>query len=196
METMADNFVHESACVDEGVIIGRGTRIWHFSHLLSRTVIGDNCVVGQNVMIGPDVHIGQGCKIQNNVSVYKGVELEEDVFCGPSMVFTNVTIPRAFIDRKAEFKRTLVKRGASIGANATILCGNTIGQYAIVAAGAVVTTNVRAYELVAGVPARHVGWVCRCGNTLKPVGETESATCRFCRRRYNMEADKVLVAQE
>ncbi|MCS7201940.1 MAG: N-acetyltransferase, partial [Dictyoglomus sp.] len=150
-------FVHESSYVDEPVEIGEGTKIWHFCHILPYTTIGKNCVIGQNVMIGPRVKIGNNVKIQNNVSIYEGVELEDDVFCGPSCVFTNVINPRAFIERKSEFKKTIVKKGATIGANATIICGVTIGEYAFVGAGAVVTKDVPPYALVVGVPARQVG---------------------------------------
>jgi UDP-2-acetamido-3-amino-2,3-dideoxy-glucuronate N-acetyltransferase len=159
-------FVHESAYVDSPVELGEGAKIWHFSHVLPRTKIGANAVLGQNVVAGPDVTIGANCKIQNNVSIYKGVTLEDGVFCGPSCVFTNVLTPRAEIERKNEFAPTLVKRGATIGANATIVCGNTIGAYATVAAGAVVTKDVADYALVAGVPARRIGWVSRTGERL------------------------------
>jgi len=158
--------VHETACVDDGCDIGEGTKIWHFSHVLRGSRVGKNCVIGQNVMIGPDVVIGERCKIQNNVSLYKGVTLEDGVFCGPSCVFTNVLTPRAEIERKNEFRATLVKRGATIGANATILCGTTLGPYCFVAAGAVVTKDVSAFALVAGMPARRIGWVSRAGERL------------------------------
>ena len=178
-------FVHETAVVDEGAVIGRGTRIWHFTHVLRGSVIGENCVLGQNVVVGPDVRVGNNCKIQNNVSVYKGVTLEDDVFCGPSMVFTNVINPRAFIERKHEFKPTRVGRGATIGANATVVCGVTIGEYALVGAGAVVTRDVAPYALVVGVPARHCGWVCWCGSTLRHDGrEAHTWTCA-CGRAYD-----------
>jgi UDP-2-acetamido-3-amino-2,3-dideoxy-glucuronate N-acetyltransferase len=160
--------IHESAYVDLPCEIGAGTRIWHFSHILRDCVIGRDCSVGQNVMIGPSVTIGDNCRIQNNVSVYSGVELEDRVFCGPSCVFTNVTNPRAEIERKSEFKRTLVKRGATIGANATIVCGHTLGAYSFIAAGAVVTSDVRDYALMVGVPARHIGWMSRAGARLGP----------------------------
>jgi UDP-2-acetamido-3-amino-2,3-dideoxy-glucuronate N-acetyltransferase len=160
--------IHESAFVDEPCEIGAGTRIWHFVHILPRTRIGRNCTLGQNVMVGPDVTIGDACKIQNNVSVYKGVTLEDGVFCGPSCVFTNVNNPRADIERKDEFRPTLVKRGATIGANATIVCGHTIGEYAFIAAGAVVTADVPAFALMAGVPARRLGWISRDGERLGP----------------------------
>jgi UDP-2-acetamido-3-amino-2,3-dideoxy-glucuronate N-acetyltransferase len=159
-------FVHPSAVIDADVAIGSGTRIWHFSHVLGGSDIGANCVIGQNVMIGPRVHIGNGCKIQNNVSLYEGVMLEDDVFCGPSAVFTNVVAPRAFIDRKKEFRPTLVKRGATIGANSTIICGTTIGPYAMVAAGAVVTRDVSPFSLVVGAPARFRAWIGRSGERL------------------------------
>ena len=159
-------FVHESAYVDEEVEIGEGTKVWHFCHILNGSKLGKDCVLGQNVMIGPDVSIGDGCKIQNNVSVYKGVTLQEAVFCGPSCVFTNVHNPRADVERKDEFRETVVGRGATIGANATIICGNNIGAYSFVAAGAVVTKDVPEFAIVAGVPARRTGWVSHAGEIL------------------------------
>lgn len=159
-------FIHETAVADANVAIGENTKIWHFSHVLGNSKVGARCSIGQNVSIGPDVTIGNGCKIQNNVSVYKGVTLEDDVFCGPSMVFTNVLTPRAFVERKNEFAETLVKKGATIGANATIVCGHDIGEYAMVGAGAVVTKNVPAYALVVGNPARRIGWVSKTGERL------------------------------
>jgi UDP-2-acetamido-3-amino-2,3-dideoxy-glucuronate N-acetyltransferase len=158
--------IHVSSYVDEPVSIGQGTVVWHFCHVLGEVSIGKNCSIGQNVMIGPKVAIGNGCKIQNNVSLYQGVVLEDDVFCGPSCVFTNVTNPRSFVSRKAEFKTTHVGRGATIGANSTILCGNSIGPYAFVAAGAVVTKDVTSFALVAGLPARRIGWMSRTGERL------------------------------
>jgi UDP-2-acetamido-3-amino-2,3-dideoxy-glucuronate N-acetyltransferase len=159
--------VHESAYIDDpNAQIGEGTRIWHFCHILPETSIGPRSSLGQNVMVGPRVKIGTDCKIQNNVSIYEGVELEDGVFCGPSCVFTNVTNPRAQIERKCEFRRTLVKRGATIGANATIVCGHTLGEYAFIAAGAVVTSDVPAYALMAGVPAKRIGWMSRAGARL------------------------------
>ena len=158
--------VHESSYVDEPVTIGEGTAIWHFCHVLGEVSIGRNCSIGQNVMIGPRAKVGDGCKIQNNVSLYEGVVLEHDVFCGPSCVFTNVTNPRAHVSRKTEFKITLVQRGASIGANATIVCGNTLGKYSFVGAGAVVTKDVPAYALVVGNPARRIGWMSQAGERL------------------------------
>ncbi len=160
--------IHESAYVDPGVTLGEGTKIWHFVHILPGCAIGRDVVLGQNVMAGPNVRIGDGCKVQNNVSLYEGVELEDDVFCGPSCVFTNVFNPRAAVNRKAEFRRTLVRRGATIGANATIVCGVTIGEYAFIAAGAVVTRDVPAHALVVGSPARRTGWMSRAGEKLGP----------------------------
>ncbi len=166
---MSDIFVHPSAIVDDGVVLGEGTKIWHFSHVLAGSRIGARCVVGQNVMIGPRVVIGSGCKVQNNVSLYEAVTLEDEVFCGPSCVFTNVLTPRAFVERKSEFAPTLVKRGATIGANATIVCGVTIGRYAMIGAGAVVTKDVGDHALVVGNPARRRGWVSRTGEVLGPA---------------------------
>ncbi len=171
--------IHQSAYIDEPCEIGTGTRIWHFAHILPRTRIGANCSLGQNVMVGPEVSVGGGCKIQNNVSIYQGVTLEDGVFCGPSCVFTNVNNPRAEIERKEEFRPTLVQRGATIGANATIVCGHTIGQYAFIAAGAVVTRDVPPFALMAGVPARRIGWVSHAGERLGP-----DLVCPRSGRRY------------
>lgn len=171
--------IHESAWVDEPVSIGRDTKIWHFCHLLPEVVVGERCSIGQNVMIGPRVSIGNGCKIQNNVSIYEGVTLEDDVFCGPSCVFTNVTAPRAFVSRRSEFQPTIVRKGATIGANATIVCGHEIGAYAFIAAGAVVTHDVAPFALMAGVPARRIGWVSRAGERLDA-----SLTCPRDGSRY------------
>jgi acetyltransferase-like isoleucine patch superfamily enzyme len=171
--------IHESSFVDEPCEIGAGTRIWHFAHILPRTRIGRDCSFGQNVMIGPDVTVGDGCKVQNNVSLYKGVTLEDGVFCGPSCVFTNVNNPRAEVERKDEFRPTLVKRGATIGANATIVCGHTVGEYAFIAAGAVVTQDVPPFALVAGVPARRIGWMSHAGEKLGP-----DLVCARSGRRY------------
>lgn len=159
-------FIHESAYVDEPCEIGSGTKLWHFVHVLSGCSIGKDCVLGQNVMVGPDVRLGNHCKIQNNVSLYKGVELEDEVFCGPSCVFTNVNNPRAGIERKEEFRGTVVKRGVTIGANATIICGHTLGEYCFIAAGAVVTDDVPAFALMAGVPAKRIGWMSKAGEQL------------------------------
>ncbi len=158
--------VHESSYVDEPAEIGEGTVVWHFSHILQNVKVGRFCVIGQNVMIGPDVSVGNNCKIQNNVSIYQGVVLHDDVFCGPSCVFTNVTNPRAHVSRKAEFQTTVVQQGATIGANATIVCGHQIGRYAFVAAGAVVIDDVPDFALVAGVPARRIGWMSKSGERL------------------------------
>jgi UDP-2-acetamido-3-amino-2,3-dideoxy-glucuronate N-acetyltransferase len=163
---MNDIYIHPSAIVDEGANIGENTKIWHFSHIYSSASIGNNCVIGQNVMIGPNTLIGNGVKIQNNVAIYEGVILEDEVFCGPSMNFTNVLTPRAFVERKSEFLTTRVGRGASIGANATIVCGNRIGKYAMIGAGAVVTKPVLNHALVVGNPAKHVGWVSKSGEVL------------------------------
>ena len=174
-------FIHPLAVIDDGAEIGRGTRIWHFSHVLKNSRIGENCVIGQNVSIGPDVTIGDRCKIQNNVSVYPGVTLEDGVFCGPSCVFTNVMNPRAEIERKNEFRPTLVKRGATIGANATIVCGLRLGEYCFIAAGAVVTKDVPPFALMAGVPARRIGWV---GHSGEPLGK--DLICPREGRRYRL----------
>lgn len=172
-------FVHESAYVDDGAVIGAGSKVWHFAHVLPGTVVGARCVLGQNVMAGPDVTIGDGCKVQNNVALYKGVALAEDVFCGPSCVFTNVLTPRAHVERKDEFAPTPVGRGATIGANATIVCGHRLGAYCMVAAGAVVTRDVPDYALVAGVPAQRIGWVSRSGERLG-----DDLTCPRTGERY------------
>jgi UDP-2-acetamido-3-amino-2,3-dideoxy-glucuronate N-acetyltransferase len=179
--------IHESSYIDDPATIGAGTVIWHFCHILGEVTIGRNCSIGQNAMIGPRVHVGDGCKIQNNVSIYEGVTLEDDVFCGPSCVFTNVTNPRAFVSRKAEFKPTLVKRGATIGANATIVCGHVIGAYALVGAGAVVTHDVPNFALVTGVPAKHVGWISKAGERLGP-----QLVCPRDGSRYRQVADHLL----
>ncbi len=173
--------IHKSSYVDDGAVLGRGTKIWHFCHILPRTVIGENCSIGQNVMIGPNVRIGNGCKIQNNVSIYDGVELADDVFCGPSCVFTNVNNPRADVSRKDEFRKTPIGRGVSIGANATIVCGHSLGEYCFIGAGAVVTKNVPAFALMAGNPARRIGWISRAGERLG-----SDLVCPRTRRRYEL----------
>lgn len=183
-------FVHPTAVVDEPCEIGDGTRIWHFSHVMARSKIGRDCTLGQNVHVAPGVQIGNNNKIQNNVSLYTGVELEDDVFCGPSMVFTNVINPRSQIVRKDEYRRTLVKRGATLGANSTIICGVTIGEYGFVAAGAVVTRDVPAYALVMGVPGEQAGWMCRCGIRLELSGQ--KAVCKSCGTAYVLEQDHLL----
>lgn len=175
-------FAHETAVVDAPSEIGAGTKIWHFSHVMRDSKIGARCNIGQNVVISPQCVVGDNVKIQNNVSIYEGVELEDDVFCGPSSVFTNVLNPRSHVSRKHEYRRTLVKRGSSIGANATIICGVTLGEYAFIGAGAVVTADVPAYGLMVGVPARRVGWMCQCGERLHPnVGR---AACGVCGATY------------
>jgi UDP-2-acetamido-3-amino-2,3-dideoxy-glucuronate N-acetyltransferase len=187
-------FVHPSSIIDDHVQIGEDTKIWHFSHVLKNTNIGKKCSIGQNVMIGPNVDIGDNVKIQNNVSVYEGVVLEDDVFCGPSMVFTNVTNPRSHWPRKDEFKKTLVKKGSSIGANATIICGNTIGRYAFIGAGALVNKDLPDFALVYGVPARVHGWMCYCGVQLDLSASPDSkekAECGSCGRKYKKDRLKV-----
>jgi UDP-2-acetamido-3-amino-2,3-dideoxy-glucuronate N-acetyltransferase len=161
-----DVFVHESSYIDDNVKIGKGTKIWHFSHILSHCNIGENCSLGQNVVVGPNVCVGDNVKIQNNVSIYEGVTLEDGVFCGPSCVFTNVNNPRSEIVRKDEYRKTIVRRGASIGANATIVCGYDLGEFSFIAAGAVVTKSVPAYALMAGVPAKRIGWISKAGGRL------------------------------
>ena len=187
-------FSHATACIDDNVEIGTGTKIWHFSHVLKGSNVGENCIIGQNVVIGPDVIVGDRCKIQNNVSVYKGVTLEDDVFCGPSCVFTNVYNPRAFIERKTEFRRTLVGKGATIGANSTIVCGVTIGRYGLIGAGAVVKSDVIDHAIVAGVPAKQIGWACKCGTTLK--FDSETARCAYCGNEYGLENGKLFDCKE
>jgi UDP-2-acetamido-3-amino-2,3-dideoxy-glucuronate N-acetyltransferase len=177
--------IHASAVVGAGAVIGAGTRIWHFCHVMDGAVIGERCVLGQNVFVAKGSRIGNNVRLQNNVAVYAGVTLEDDVFCGPSMVFTNVVNPRAHVSRKDEFKPTLVRRGASIGANATIVCGTTLGEYCFVGAGAVVTRDVPAYALVTGVPAKRTGWVCSCGVKL-PSGKG-TLQCVACGLRYSLD---------
>ena len=182
-----DVYIHDTAHVDHDVTIGAGTKIWHFTHVLSRASIGKNCVIGQNVMIGPEVSIGDRCKIQNNVSVYKGVVLEADVFCGPSCVFTNVNTPRAHIERKNEFQITHVGRGVTIGANATIVCGVTLGEYAFIGAGAVITKDVPPHALVVGNPGKQIGWVSHAGELL-----SDNLICPREKRRYRIASDNRL----
>ncbi|MDD3945928.1 MAG: DapH/DapD/GlmU-related protein [Bacteroidales bacterium] len=172
-------FVHDSSFVDENVTIGPGTKIWHFCHIQKGAIIGDNCSLGQNVNVANNVLIGKGVRIQNNVSVYEGVELEDNVFCGPSCVFTNVTIPRSHYPVHGIYDKTLIKWGASLGANSTVVCGHTVGRCALVAAGAVITKNVKDHALMAGVPARQIGWVCECGYRLD-----ENQTCPRCGKKY------------
>lgn len=181
-------FIHESSYVDEPCEIGQGTKIWHFSHIMKDTKIGENCNIGQNVVISPDVVLGNGVKIQNNVSVYTGVICEDDVFLGPSCVFTNVINPRSFISRKDEYRKTIVKKGASIGANATIVCGHNIGKYAFVAAGSVVTKDIPDYALVMGNPARVKYYVCECGNRMDFINNEFKCSCK---REYTLNQKEI-----
>ena len=184
---MTDYFAHETACIDEGARIGPGTKIWHFSHIMPNAIIGNKCNIGQNVVVSPGCRIGDNVKIQNNVSIYTGVILEDDVFCGPSMVFTNVINPRSHIERKSEYQETLVKRGASIGANATVVCGHTLGAYCFIGAGAVVTRDVPDFALIVGNPGRLRGFVCFCGEKLPfdaDAGQSAEGHCAACGKRY------------
>ena len=204
---MSPPFIHESSYVDDGATIGEDTKIWHFCHVLAGAVIGDRCNLGQNVVVMSGTKLGNNVKVQNNVSIYEGVELEDDVFCGPSMVFTNVINPRSHVSRKHEYRRTLVQRGASIGANATVVCGVTLGAYCLVGAGAVVSRDVKPYALVVGVPARQIGWVCQCGERLNVDGRLAGSRepraagdgslgveCAACGSLYFLTGD-VLTAQ-
>jgi len=192
---MAKFFAHESSFVDENVKIGNNTKIWHFSHILSGSNIGDNCSFGQNCVVGPKVNIGNGVKVQNNISIYEGVEVEDDVFLGPSMVFTNVTNPRAFIVRREEFKKTIMKKGCSVGANATIVCGVTIGEYALIGSGTVVNKDVKPYALMVGVPAKQIGWVSKAGNTLK-FDDKNIAIDSFDNSKYKIENNNLILIEE
>lgn len=188
---MEKYFVHESSYVDKDVSIGEGTKIWHFSHIQSGVSIGENCSFGQNVNISNNVQIGNHVKVQNNVSIYEGVELEDYVFCGPSMVFTNDLTPRAKYPKGSMgYKKTLLKKGVTVGANATIVCGHTLGRWSMVAAGAVVTKDVPDYALVAGIPAKQIGWVCECGEVL-----SKDFRCSSCRREYNLLENKLIMCK-
>ena len=187
-------FVHQSSYVDEGATIGRGTRIWHFCHVNQGAVIGERCSLGQNVVVMPGTRLGNNVKVQNNVSIYEGVECEDDVFLGPSMVFTNVSHPRSHVSRKHAYQRTTVRRGATVGANATIVSGNELGEYAFVAAGAVVTRDVPPHGLVAGIPARVIGWMCQCGERLPldaRLEEGASTICNVCGANYTIRGGQV-----
>lgn len=186
---MSAPMIHESAYVDEGAVVGAGTRIWHFCHVMPGAVIGARCSLGQNVVVMNGTRLGDNVKVQNNVSIYAGVELEDDVFCGPSMVFTNVVNPRSHVSRKDEYRRTLVRRGASIGANATIVCGITLGEYCMVGAGAVVTRDVPPHALVVGVPARRTGWACACGALLTGAGP--AYRCTECAAEYRAAGERL-----
>lgn len=187
---MNDFFAHETAVVDDGCIIGRGTRIWHFSHIMPNSVIGEKCIIGQNVVVSPNVILGNNVKVQNNVSIYTGVVCEDDVFLGPSMVFTNVVNPRSFIERKSEFKTTVVRKGASIGANATIVCGNEIGAYSLIGAGSVITRPVPPYALMVGNPARQIGWVSEHGYRLE-FDKDGVAWCEEEQQSYRLANNQV-----
>jgi len=189
---MSNYFVHETAIVDDNVSIGENTKVWHFSHILSNTTIGTSCSFGQNCVVGPNVKVGNGVKVQNNISIYEGVEVEDDVFLGPSMVFTNVINPRAFIIRREEFKKTLLKKGCSIGANATVVCGVTIGEYALIGSGAVINRDVKPYALMVGVSAKQIGWVSRAGNTLVFDANSE-AVDNFDNSKYKIVDDNLEV---
>ena len=188
---MKNYFSHETAVIDEGCVIGLGTKIWHFSHIMSNAVIGKNCNIGQNVVVSPKVILGENVKVQNNVSIYSGVVCEDDVFLGPSMVFTNVINPRSAVVRRGEYQQTLVKKGASIGANATIICGNEIGEYALIGAGAVVTKPVLPYALVVGNPSKQIGWISEYGHRLN-FDENGVATCSESGENYQLTNNKVL----
>jgi UDP-2-acetamido-3-amino-2,3-dideoxy-glucuronate N-acetyltransferase len=187
---MNDYFVHETAVIDEGCEIGSGTKIWHFSHIMSKCKIGKGCNLGQNVVVSPNVVLGENVKVQNNVSIYSGVICEDDVFLGPSMVFTNIINPRSAVVRRGEYQNTLVKKGASIGANATIVCGNNIGEYAFIGAGAVVTKEVLPYALVVGNPSKQIGWISEFGHRLE-FDEKGFATCIESGEKYQLKNNKV-----
>jgi len=177
--------IHPTAIVDEGAEIGQGTKIWHFTHIMSGARIGENCIIGQNVFIGSGAILGNNIKVQNNVSIYDGVILEDDVFCGPAMVFTNVFNPRSFISRKKEFRKTLVRKGATLGANVTVICGNTIGQYAFIGASSVVTKDIQDYALVYGNPGKVKGWVCQCAEEI--IFRSGKAICNACGKQYKKD---------
>ncbi len=187
---MADAYIHESCYIDDGATIGDNTKIWHFCHILENTIIGQNCNFGQNCSVGPDVIIGNNVKVQNNISIYEGIVVEDDVFLGPSCVFTNILNPRSFISRKSEFKKTVLKKGCTIGANATILCGIQLGEYSLIGAGSVVTKDVKAFSLVYGSPAKHMGWVGISGNKLK-FNEEGLAVDQYDMNEYRFKDNNV-----
>jgi len=187
---MSDFFIHESSFIDSNVKIDKDTKIWHFSHILSGSNIGKNCSFGQNCVVGPNVNIGSGVKVQNNISIYEGVDIEDDVFLGPSMVFTNVINPRSFIIRREEFQKTLLKKGCSIGANATVICGNTIGKYALIGAGTVINQDIKDFALMVGVPAKQIGWVSVAGNKLEFNSENIAIDV-FDNSKYKLDNDVV-----
>ncbi len=190
MENQKEYFAHETAVIDEGCEIGAGTKIWHFSHIMSNCKLGQKCNIGQNVVVSPEVVLGNNVKVQNNVSIYTGVICEDDVFLGPSMVFTNVTNPRSAVNRRGEYEKTLVKKGASIGANSTIVCGHDIGEFAFIGAGAVVTKEVKPYALVVGNPARQIGWMSEYGHRLN-FDEEGFATCPESKEKYQLKEEQV-----
>jgi len=188
--------IHESCYIDEPCTIGTGTKIWHFSHVMKDCRIGERCNLGQNVVVSPGVTIGNNVKIQNNVSIYTGVEIEDNVFCGPSMVFTNILVPRSEIVRRDEYVKTVIRRGASMGANCTIVCGTEVGQYALIGSGAVVSKDVPAYGLMVGVPARRIAWVCRCGYTLPKKAAGQELSCEHCGNQYREQGSGLDVVKE
>lgn len=190
---MNNYYKHETAIIDDGANIGNNSKIWHFSHIM-KAIIGENCNLGQNVFVANNVEIGNNVKVQNNVSIYEGVIIEDEVFIGPSVVFTNVINPRSFIERKNEYKKTIVKKGASIGANVTIVCGNTIGEYAFIGAGAVITKNVKPYSLMTGNPARQTAWVCKCGNKLS-FNIDHFAYCNKENKTYQLQNEIVFIKE-
>ena len=191
-----DIFIHETSFIDENVIVGEGTKIWHFSHILKDCQIGKDCSLGQNVVVGPNVIVGNKVKIQNNVSVYEGVTLEDGVFCGPSCVFTNVHNPRSEIERKHEYRKTLVKKGATLGANCTIVCGITIGKFAFIGAGAVISKDVPDYALMVGVPGKQIGWMSEYGEKLDlPIVGNEVAKCKHTNKVYELQDNKITVKE-
>jgi UDP-2-acetamido-3-amino-2,3-dideoxy-glucuronate N-acetyltransferase len=184
-------YVHPSSYIDEGCKIGDGTKIWHFSHIMTNCEIGENCNIGQNVVISPEVVLGRNVKVQNNVSIYSGVICEDDVFLGPSMVFTNVINPRSGVNRKNQYQKTIVKKGASIGANATIICGNDIGEYALIGAGSVVTKTIKPYALIVGNPAKQIGWISEFGHTLN-FNQDNIAECPESKEKYTLTNNQVI----